>query len=107
MDPLKPRRATGALLALLAAGTVTASARADAVSNFYSSKDITIQVGFGADGGYDTTTRLFARYFGKHVPGNPSIVVQNVPGAGSMKVANALFTVTPKDGTVLGVFGSS
>jgi tripartite-type tricarboxylate transporter receptor subunit TctC len=107
MHPLQPWNATGVLLALVAATTAATPARADAVADFYKGKDITIQVGFGAGGGYDTTTRLFARYFGKHIPGNPSVIVQNVPGAGSMKVTNSLFTVAPKDGTVLGVFGSS
>jgi tripartite-type tricarboxylate transporter receptor subunit TctC len=85
----------------------TAPAAADAVADFYKGRTITIQVGFGAGGGYDTTTRLFARHFSKHVPGNPSVVVQNVPGAGSMNVANSIFTTAPKDGTMLGVFASS
>jgi tripartite-type tricarboxylate transporter receptor subunit TctC len=107
MQMLTPRNATGALLTLFTASAAIGPACADAVSDFYRGKDVAIQVGFGAGGGYDTTTRLFARYFGKHIPGNPSVVVQNVPGAGSMKVTNSLFTVAPKDGTVLGVFGSS
>jgi tripartite-type tricarboxylate transporter receptor subunit TctC len=83
------------------------AARADSVSDFYAGKDITILVGYGAGGGYDTTARLFANHFGKHVPGKPNIVVQNMPGAGSMKVALNIFSVAPKDGTVLGVFASS
>jgi tripartite-type tricarboxylate transporter receptor subunit TctC len=77
------------------------------VADFYRGKEITILVGYGAGGGYDTTTRLFAQHLGKHVPGKPAIVVQNMPGAGSMKVANHIFGVAPKDGTVLGVFASS
>jgi tripartite-type tricarboxylate transporter receptor subunit TctC len=97
----------GTSAALLAAIAVAPSARADAVSDFYQGKELTIQVGFGPGGGYDTTTRLFARYFGKHLPGNPSVVVQNVPGAGSLIVANTIFNTAPKDGSVLGVFASS
>jgi tripartite-type tricarboxylate transporter receptor subunit TctC len=93
-----------ALLAMLAAG---ATARADAVSDFYKGNQLTILVGYGAGGGYDTNTRLFAQHLSKHVPGNPTIVVQNMPGAGSMKVANYLFGAAPKDGSVLGVFASS
>jgi tripartite-type tricarboxylate transporter receptor subunit TctC len=96
--------------AVLAGGMLmlaTAPVAADAVADFYKGRTITIQVGFGAGGGYDTTTRLFARHFSKHVPGNPSVVVQNVPGAGSMNVANSIFTTAPKDGTVLGMFASS
>ena len=83
------------------------AARADSVADFYKGKDITINVGYGAGGGYDTTTRIFARFFGKHIPGNPNIIVSNMPGAGSMKVANFTYQVAPKDGSVLGVFASS
>ncbi|MPZ57955.1 MAG: hypothetical protein GEU91_15955 [Rhizobiales bacterium] len=96
--------ATTAAVALFAASTVS---HADAVADFYKGKELTINVGYGAGGGYDTTTRIFARHFGKHVPGNPTVVVQNMPGAGSMKVANFTFAVAPKDGTTLGVFASS
>jgi tripartite-type tricarboxylate transporter receptor subunit TctC len=96
-----------ALLALLAAGAAAPVARADAVADFYRGKTVTILVGYGAGGGYDANTRLFAQHFGKHIPGNPTIVVQNMPGAGSMLVANAIFNTVPKDGTTLGVFASS
>jgi tripartite-type tricarboxylate transporter receptor subunit TctC len=89
---------------MLAAGPV---AVADPVADFYKGNTITIQVGYGAGGGYDTTARMFARHFSKHIPGNPVIVIQNVPGAGSMNVANAIATIAPKDGSVLGVFASS
>lgn len=95
-----------ALSALVSVAAVTA-ARADAVADFYAGKEIIILVGYGAGGGYDTNTRLFAQHFGKHIPGKPTIVVQNMPGAGSMRVANNVFNVAPKDGTVLGVFASS
>ncbi len=86
---------------------LTAPAMADAVADFYKGKQLTIQVGFGAGGGYDTTTRIVARHFGNHIPGKPNVIVQNVPGAGSMKLANALYNTAPKDGLVLGVFSSS
>jgi tripartite-type tricarboxylate transporter receptor subunit TctC len=99
-------RATGTLLSLIAAAIVS-PAHADPVSDFYSGKDITILVGFGAGGGYDVTTRLFANHFGKHVPGKPNVIVQNMPGAGSMKAAINVYSVAPKDGSVLGVFASS
>jgi tripartite-type tricarboxylate transporter receptor subunit TctC len=97
----------GAVSALIAATAMVPAARSDAVADFYKGGQITIQVGFGAGGGYDTTTRLFAKHLGKYVPGNPAVVVQNVPGAGSMVVANTVFNTAPKDGTVLGVFASS
>jgi tripartite-type tricarboxylate transporter receptor subunit TctC len=98
------------LAVVTAVGAATAlvpTARADAISDFYRGNQVTIQVGFGVGGGYDTMTRLFAPYFGKHIPGGPSVVVQNMPGAGSMNVANAIFSNTPNDGSVLGVFASS
>jgi tripartite-type tricarboxylate transporter receptor subunit TctC len=99
----KFRWASCAVLAPL----MLAPAHADDVAKFYAGKEISILVGFGAGGGYDTTTRLFAQHFGKHIPGKPNVVVQNMPGAGSMKVALNVFSVAPKDGTVLGVFASS
>ena len=99
--------AISAAVAIVVGGTVASAANADAVADFYKGRQISIQVGFGAGGGYDTTARVFARHFGRHVPGNPSVIVQNVPGAGSLKVANALYNTAPKDGTVLGVFSSS
>ncbi len=82
-------------------------ARADAVADYFKGKDLKILIGYGAGGGYDTTTRIVARFLSKHVPGNPTIVPQNMPGAGSMKVANYLFNAAPKDGLTLGVFASS
>jgi tripartite-type tricarboxylate transporter receptor subunit TctC len=92
--------------AVLIGGAAT-GAHADSVADFYKGKDITINIGYGSGGGYDTTTRIFARHFGKHVPGNPNIIVQNMPGAGSMIAANHIFNIAPKDGSVLGVFASS
>jgi tripartite-type tricarboxylate transporter receptor subunit TctC len=92
--------------ALLCAAAIP-QAQADAVADFYKGKELTINVGYGAGGGYDTTVRLFARHFGKHIPGNPTVVVQNMPGAGSMVAANHAFNIAPKDGSVLAVFASS
>ena len=77
-------KATTALAALVAA-TVPVNATADEVADFYKGKQITLQVGFNPGGGYDTTARIFARHLGKHIPGNPSVIVQNVPGGGSAK----------------------
>lgn len=106
---MRTRTTLAVALAALALGTATAAstARADAVSDFYTGKQLTILVGYGAGGGYDTNTRLLAKYFSKHIPGHPVVVVQNMPGAGSMKVANFVFNAAPKDGTTLGVFAAS
>jgi tripartite-type tricarboxylate transporter receptor subunit TctC len=87
---------------LLAILTVAAPARAqDAVADFYRGKQINIIVGSTAGGGYDTYARLIARHFGDHIPGNPEIVVQNMPGAGSAKAAGYVYSVAPKDGTAM------
>ena len=75
-----------------------------AVADFYRGKNITLIVGYSAGGGYDTYSRILARHLGKHIPGNPAIVVQNMPGAGSLKMANFLYNVAPKDGSTIGTF---
>lgn len=95
------------IVVLFVANAAAASAHADPVADFYKGKEITIQIGFGPGGGYDATARLFAIHFPRHMPGNPSVIVQNMPGAGSMKAANNLYSVAPKDGTILGIFASS
>jgi tripartite-type tricarboxylate transporter receptor subunit TctC len=64
-------------------------------------------IGSGAGGGYDTYARLVARYIGRHIPGNPLVVSQNMPGAGSRVAANYLYNVAPKDGTVIGTIDQS
>jgi tripartite-type tricarboxylate transporter receptor subunit TctC len=74
-------------------------------ADFYQGKQITIIVGFSAGGTYDATARLFARHLGKHLPGNPSVLVRNMPGAGSITATMHVFTTAPKDGTTLGVVG--
>jgi tripartite-type tricarboxylate transporter receptor subunit TctC len=77
----------------------------NSVADFYRGKSITLTVGYSAGGGYDTYARILARHIGRHIPGNPTIVVQNAPGAGSMRAANMLYNVAPKDGTAFGMFG--
>lgn len=79
--------------------------RADAVSDFYEGRQVRLLIGYTAGGGYDTYARLLARHLGKHIPGNPTIVPQNMPGAGSLTLANFLYNVAPKDGSVIGTFG--
>ncbi len=77
---------------------------ADAVADFYKGRTITMIVGYGPGGGYDLFARLLARHLGRYVPGNPSVVVQNMPGAGSLRATNYLYTVAPRDGTAIGSF---
>jgi tripartite-type tricarboxylate transporter receptor subunit TctC len=78
--------------------------RAQPVADFYRGKNLNLIVGYSSGGGYDTYTRILARHLGKHIPGNPAIVVQNMPGAGSLKLANYLYNVAPKDGLTFGTF---
>jgi tripartite-type tricarboxylate transporter receptor subunit TctC len=79
-------------------------ARAETVAEFYKGKRINLIVSYGPGGGYDVYARVLSRHIGKHIPGNPSIVVQNMPGAGSLRGANYLYNVAAKDGTVFGTF---
>ena len=95
-------RASLAAAALLAVAGL--SARADPVADFYAGKTLRILVGFGPGGGYDLYARTLARYLGRFIPGEPTVVVQNMPGAGSLKVVNWLYNAAPRDGTALATF---
>src|SRR5712692_7738933 len=106
-----PARRRGQVLptlqALLAALLVANSALAqDPVADFYRGRQVNLIVGYGPGGGYDIVARLLARHLARQLPGNPSIVVQNMPGAGSMRAVNYLYSVAPRDGTTLGLIGS-
>jgi tripartite-type tricarboxylate transporter receptor subunit TctC len=89
-----------ALLALLTASP----ACAQSVEAFYRGRTINLVIGYSVGGGYDLHGRLLARHLGKHIPGNPGIVVQNMPGGGSLRAANFLYNAAPKDGSTIGVF---
>ena len=78
-------------------------ARLCAAEPFIAHKTITISIGYTAGGSYDLYGRLAARHIGRHIPGQPTVVAQNMPGAGSLKAANYLYEVAPRDGTALGV----
>ena len=102
-DPGRPP-VGGCAAALLLALSLALPARADPVADFYQGRTITLVVGYGASGGYDLVARMMARHLGRHIPGHPTIVVQNMPGAGSLRATNWLYAVAPRDGTVLGIF---
>ncbi len=95
-----------ASICILAAAATTGSAHAQE-SDFYRGKTVTIFVGSDAGSGYDAYARLVGRHIGKHIPGNPVVVVQNQPGAGSITMANALANMGAKDGTAIGAPQSS
>ena len=77
---------------------------ADSVADFYKGRTINLIVGYGPGGGYDLFARLLARHLGRHVPGNPTVVVQNMPGTGSLRAMNFLYAVAPRDGATIGSF---
>lgn len=82
-------------------------ARADAVETFYKGRQLTFVIGSNAGGSYDSYGRLFAAHFGRHLPGNPVVVPQNMPGASGIKSANFLYQIAPKDGSTIGTFNQS
>jgi tripartite-type tricarboxylate transporter receptor subunit TctC len=90
-----------AVAALLAFGAATA-AHAQAAGDFYKGKQITLIIGGGPGDGYDTHARLLARHISRYIPGEPGIVPQNMPGAGSLTAVNNIANVAVKDGTVFG-----
>src|SRR5262249_28559642 len=83
---------------------LAAPVRADDVADFYKGKRITLIVSYGTGGGYDVYARVLARHMSRHIPGNPNIIIQNMPGAGSLRGANYLYNVASRDGTVFGTF---
>jgi len=95
--------ASAALIALAAAEPAQAQ---DAVAQFYRGKQINLYIGSTPGGGYDAYARLLARKFGNYIPGNPAIIPQNMPGAGSNKLAGYMYSVAPKDGTAIGAIFS-
>lgn len=84
--------------------TSPAAWAADSVADFYRGKTVSLLVGFGPGGGYDITARTLARHFGRHIPGEPNVVVRNVPGAAGLVLANSLYNISPRDGTEIGTF---
>ena len=93
------------LVSAVLAVTIAAScAQAATPADFYKGRTVQLIVGFSAGGGYDLYARVLARHMGRHIPGNPAVVPQNMPGAGSVKAANYLYSVAPKDGAVFGIF---
>ena len=90
-----------------AAVWTASSAAADPIADFYKQNGLTIVVGFGVGGGYDVYSRSLARHWPKHLAGAPTVVVRNMPGAGSMAAANFIATNAPKDGSQIATFSRS
>ena len=100
------RNAVVALIAAIAI-TVPTGARSAGVEEFYKGRTISLIIGYSVGSGYDIYARLLARFIGKHIPGRPAVVAQNMPGAGSIKAAMYLHGVAPKDGSVIATIGRS
>src|SRR6516164_8238767 len=96
------RRTIGAAAALVAAALSALPIQAQTVADFYRGKTLRMLIGYGPGGGYDIYGRLVAEFLPRHLPGNPTIITQNMPGAGSFVAAKYLHDAAPKDGTVLG-----
>ncbi len=90
--------------AFVAAGVLAVSpASAKSPAEFFKGKTIKFLVGYNPGGGYDTYSRILSKHYGRFIPGKPTFVVQNMPGAGSRKATNYIYSVAPKDGTVMGM----
>ena len=94
--------ATTALATTLAGGLIAVAGLVPAhAKDFYEGKQLKVIVGSSAGGGYDTYARVISRHMGNFLPGNPALVVQNMPGGSSRKAANYVYNIAPKDGTVI------
>jgi tripartite-type tricarboxylate transporter receptor subunit TctC len=96
-----------AMCAIAALTALAIPVHAQDVAGFYRGKQITLVIGYGPGGGYDLYARMLGRFIGAHIPGNPTIVPQNMPGAGSRGAANWLYKVAPQDGTVIACLGQA
>ena len=95
----------GCVLAVAIMWVLAAAARAQSPADFYKGKAVELYIGYSVGGGYDLYARTIARHLGKHIPGNPTVLPKNMEGAGSLRLANWLFRVAPKDGSVIGTIG--
>ena len=84
--------------AALATHAAALPAHADEIADFYKGRTVNIVVGSAPGGGYDTYARIVGRHIGRHIPGNPNVIVQNMPGAGQSLAANYVYSAAAKDG---------
>jgi Tripartite tricarboxylate transporter family receptor len=103
--PTPPTWLCGA--AMLLALLWPSAPRAETAAEFYRGKTVTIYVGFGPGGGYDAYAQLLAPHIRRHIPGEPTVIVKHMPGAGSLTLMNYLWTIAPRDGTAFGIPASS
>src|SRR4051812_25088830 len=86
---------------------VPIAAQGQTVAEFYKGKTVNVYIGVGVGGEYDIQARLVARHIGKHIPGNPTVVPQNMTGAGGLRMINYLYNVAPKDGANIGMIANA
>jgi tripartite-type tricarboxylate transporter receptor subunit TctC len=93
-------------LGAMACVTITATqpVQAQTLESFYKNNPLRIIVGYDNGGGYDVYARILSRHIGRHLPGNPTVIVQNMPGAGSLVAVNYLYNIAPKDGSTIATF---
>src|SRR6266852_5895806 len=82
-----------------------ALAHAQSQAEFYKGKNVDLYIGYSVGGAYDLYARYLARHMSKYIPGNPNVIPKNMEGAGSLRLANWLYNVAPKDGTAMGIIG--
>jgi tripartite-type tricarboxylate transporter receptor subunit TctC len=99
------RWAAGVTTTLFLLSSHFGPARSETAEQFYRGKTVTLQIGYVPGGGYDLYARQLARYYGRHLAGQPTVVTQNVPGAGSLKLANQIYNAAPRDGTTIAAIG--
>src|SRR5919197_4583865 len=97
----------GLFCILLAATGAQAQPQTQSIADFYRGKTVNVLIGVGVGGEYDLQARLVARHIGKHIPGNPNVVPQNMTGAGGINMANYLFNQAARDGTFIGMLGNN
>lgn len=93
----------GILAALSISGAGSSPSNAQNIESVYRGQSIELLIGFGPGGGFDSWARMIAAHMGRHIPGNPSIIPKNMPGAGGLQVANYIYNVAPKNGRVFGL----
>src|SRR6187431_2926496 len=106
MVPWHGRRrewAAPVLAAMLTVASLSTPTAAGPIDEFYRDKKITFLIGENSGGGYDSYSRLFASHVSRHIPGNPTVVPQNMPAGAGLAAANFLYVHAPKDGTVIGM----
>src|SRR5690348_17097769 len=97
----------GAVVLLVSQAETAAAQGAVSDDGFYKGRTAQLLIGYGVGGGYDLYGRVLARHMGKHIPGNPTLVPQNMTGAGSLKLTNYLYSpAAPQDGSTFGIVGN-